>query len=166
MFRLILFETCLGWMGVVGAPNGLRQIIPPQPSKKAVAPHVSNIYTLVKEEDSALFGDLPQRLRRYMAGEVVYFHDRLDMEGTTTFQQRVWRIAQTIPYGETRSYGWVSNQLGYDTRASRAVGQALGKNPLLIVIPCHRVVSASGSLGGFSAGLELKRYLLRLESAN
>lgn len=165
LLQLVLFDTCLGWMGVVGSPHGLRQVISPQKSKKEVVAHVSGNYHLVEEADGAPFWDLPQRLSRYLAGEVVDFPDALDMEGATTFQRRVWRFAQAIPYGETRSYGWVSDQLGCGRKAARAVGQALGRNPLLIIIPCHRVTAAGGGLGGFSAGLDLKRYLLRLESA-
>jgi len=165
LLELVLFDTCLGWVGVVRSPRGLRQVIPPQKSKKEVVVHVSGNYHLVEEVDAASFGDLPQRLRRYLSGEVVDFPDTLDLDGATAFQQRVWRAAQAIPYGETRSYGWVSDQLGYDRKAARVVGQALGRNPLLIIIPCHRVVAADGGLGGFSAGLDLKRYLLRLELA-
>ncbi len=165
LLQLILFDTCLGWMGVVGSPRGLRQIIVPQKSKREVVALVGGNYYLAEEADATSFGDLPQRLRRYLSGEVVDFPDRLDMEGATTFQQRVWQVARTIPYGETRSYAWVSDQLGFGRKASRAAGRALGKNPLLIIIPCHRVVAADGGLGGFSAGLDLKRYLLRLESA-
>ena len=164
LLRLVIVDTCLGWMGVVGSPDELRQVIPPQQSKEAVLLRVSGNYHLIEETDGAPFGDLLQRLRCYLAGEVVEFPEKLDVRDATVFQQDVWGITRTIPYGETRSYGWVSSQLGYEGRAARAVGQALGRNPLLIVIPCHRVVSMGGGLGGFSAGLELKRYLLRLES--
>lgn len=165
LLNLVIFDTCLGWMGVAVSPKGLRQVIPPHKSKKEALAQVIGDYSLVEEADAALLGDLPQRLGRYLTGAVVDFPDRLDLEGATTFQQGVWRVAQTIPYGETRNYGWISDQLGYGKKAARAVGQALGRNPLLIIIPCHRVISEGGGLGGFSAGLELKKYLLRLESA-
>jgi methylated-DNA-[protein]-cysteine S-methyltransferase len=163
LLKLVLFDTCRGWMGAVSSLKGLKQIILPQKSREEVLSTLKGDYSLVDDAD-ALFNDLPQRLQCYLSGEPVDFPDRLDFEGTTVFRQKVWIAAQAIPYGETRSYAWISGKLGYDSRASRAAGQALGKNPLPIIIPCHRVLNAGGGLGGFSAGLELKRYLLRLES--
>jgi methylated-DNA-[protein]-cysteine S-methyltransferase len=163
LLNLVLFDTCRGWMGAVGSPEGLKQIILPQKSREQVLSKLNGDYNLVEGAD--VFGDLPQRLQRYLSGEPADFPDRLDLEGTTVFRQKVWRAAQAIPYGETRSYAWISGKLGYDGRAARAVGQALGENPLPVIIPCHRVINAGGGLGGFSEGLEIKRYLLRLESA-
>ena len=81
----------------------------------------------------------------------------------TAFQQRVWRILQHIPYGTTRTYGELATALG-NSRASRAVGMACNKNPLLLIVPCHRVVGANGKLVGFAYGTEAKRWLLELES--
>ena len=92
------------------------------------------------------------------------FPDKLDLARATRFQQDVWQITRTIPYGETRSYAWVAGQLGLPM-AVRAVGQALARNPLPIIIPCHRVVGSHGGLGGFRGGLEMKRHLLNLEVA-
>jgi methylated-DNA-[protein]-cysteine S-methyltransferase len=151
-------------MGIISSSLGLKKIILPQKSKEEALLDVKCFYNLVKENDFAHLADLLQRLRRYLTGELVDFPDKLDLEGASYFQQRVWAITQTIPYGATRSYAWVACRIGYD-KAARAVGQALGKNPLPIIIPCHRVISSGGSLGGFSAGLELKKYLLRLEAA-
>lgn len=151
-------------MGVIGSHQGLKKIILPQESMEEVLLQLKDSYSLTNEDDFAPFADLPQKLRRYLAGEPVDFPDKLDLEGATVFQARVWKTARTIPYGETRSYAWLAGQLGY-VKAARAVGQALGKNPLPIIIPCHRVISSDGGLGGFSAGLELKKYLLRMEAA-
>ena len=81
----------------------------------------------------------------------------------TPFQLRVWRALQDIPYGRTCSYAELAAAVG-SPRACRAVGQANGRNPLMIVIPCHRVIAAGGGLGGYSGGLEVKRFLLRLEA--
>ena len=86
----------------------------------------------------------------------------LDTSKGTLFQQKVWRILQQIPYGQTRSYGWVASQLG-NPGAARAVGGAIGRNPFHIAVPCHRVINSDGSTGGFSADLEMKLKLLRLE---
>jgi len=80
----------------------------------------------------------------------------------TPFQQKVWKVLQTIPYGETRTYKWVAQKIG-KPKAVRAVGQACGANPLPLIIPCHRVVASGNKLGGFSGGLRLKKKLLRRE---
>ena len=111
------------------------------------------------------FQDLEARLRRYLGGrKVVSFNDELDLSGATTFQRRVWRVTGLIPYGETRSYAWVAEQVG-KPKAVRAVGQALAQNPLPIIIPCHRVIRKNGKLGGFGGGIEMKKTLLKLEAS-
>ena len=92
--------------------------------------------------------------------------DRQPLRGTgTDFQQRVWERLREIPFGTTASYGEIASRLGMPPGASRAVGLANGANPLAIVVPCHRVIGADGSLTGYAGGLERKRYLLGLESA-
>lgn len=104
-----------------------------------------------------------EQLRRYLAGEMMDLSARVDFIGGTAFQRAVWKTLRKIGYGRTRSYAWLAAQLG-SPRAARAVGQANGANPVAIFCPCHRVIRADGSLGGFSAGLEFKRFLLRLEA--
>lgn len=101
-------------------------------------------------------------VRRYFAGEQVAFRLPLASGRGTPFQRAVWRVLRRIPYGEVRTYGWVARALGRPG-AARAVGGACGANPWPIIVPCHRVVAAGGALGGYSAGLALKRLLLRLE---
>ncbi len=86
----------------------------------------------------------------------------LDLSGFTSFQQQVWHAMDSIPYGEVRSYQWIADQIG-NSGAVRAVGQAVGRNPVPLVLPCHRVVASDGSLGGFSCGIEWKKKLLALE---
>lgn len=86
----------------------------------------------------------------------------IDLSGGSTFQRRVWRAILHIPYGRVRSYKWVALRVG-GARYARAVGRALGSNPVPIVIPCHRVVAQDASLGGFTGGLRTKRRLLQLE---
>ena len=105
-----------------------------------------------------------ERLRIYFGGHKATFPDELDLSRATPFQRKVWEVTALISYGETRSYAWVAEQMG-KPRASRAVGQALGKNPLPIIIPCHRVLSSDGKLGGYSGGLEMKRHFLSLEAS-
>ena len=105
-----------------------------------------------------------QRLRNDFVGHKVTFSDQLDLSGATACQREVWAITGLIPYGETRSYTWVAEQIG-KPGAVRAVGQALGRNPLPVIVPCHRVLASNGKLGGFSGGLDMKKHLLRLEAA-
>src|SRR5579871_2890653 len=102
------------------------------------------------------------QLRAYFAGELTEFDLPLDLQGTP-FQKRVWEELLRIPYGETRSYSFVAGSIGAP-KAVRAVGAANGQNPIPIVIPCHRVIGAGGSLTGYGGGLPLKRYLLDLEA--
>ena len=107
------------------------------------------------------FPDAIEQLAAYFAGELTDFDVDLELAGTA-FQRRVWAALQTIPYGETRSYGEIAIQIGAPG-ASRAVGLANGRNPIGIIVPCHRVIGASGSLTGYGGGLDRKRALLDLE---
>ena len=111
--------------------------------------------------DNALLARLRVQLGEYFAGTRREFDVPLEVHGSE-FQERVWAALRTIPFGETRSYGGIAKQLG-DAGAMRAVGGANGMNPIAIVIPCHRVVNASGDLGGFGGGPLRKRILLDLE---
>lgn len=103
------------------------------------------------------------QLEEYFAGTRTAFDLPLEAEGTP-FQRRVWEALQEIPYGTTVSYARIAARAG-NPRASRAVGAANRRNPLAIVVPCHRVVGADGSLTGYAGGLERKEFLLRLERA-
>lgn len=105
-----------------------------------------------------------KQLAEYFAGERTGFDLPLDVHGGTPFQQSVWKALLAIPRGETISYRTLSERTGCPA-ATRAVGAAVGRNPLTIVVPCHRVVGADGSLTGYAGGLERKRALLRLEGA-
>ena len=111
--------------------------------------------------DDAAFPVAVEQLESYFAGELFDFDLELDLVGTT-FQRTVWQALLTIPYGETRSYGEIAAQIGSPT-ASRAVGLANGHNPIGIIVPCHRVIGANGSLTGYGGGLDRKRALLALE---
>jgi methylated-DNA-[protein]-cysteine S-methyltransferase len=111
--------------------------------------------------DEQAFPDAVEQLDAYFAGQRTEFDLDLDLAGTD-FQRRVWAALRTIPYGETRSYGEIAKQIGAPG-ASRAVGLANGRNPIGIIVPCHRVIGASGSLTGYGGGLDRKRALLDLE---
>lgn len=111
--------------------------------------------------DERAFPEAVEQLEAYFAGELSEFDLELELVGTD-FQRRVWAALLTIPYGETRSYGEIARQIGAPG-ASRAVGLANGHNPISIIVPCHRVIGANGSLTGFGGGLPRKRALLALE---
>jgi methylated-DNA-[protein]-cysteine S-methyltransferase len=102
------------------------------------------------------------QLREYFAGGRTHFDLPLDLQAGTSFQQSVWHALLSIPHGGTTSYAVLSQRIGRPT-AVRAVGAAIGRNPLSIVVPCHRVLGASGSLTGYAGGLERKNALLQLE---
>jgi len=110
------------------------------------------------------FEDARTQLAEYFAGRRRRFELPLAMDGTP-FQRRVWQALREIPYGRTTSYGELAHRIGRSPSASRAVGMANGRNPIAVVVPCHRVVGADGSLTGFGGGLERKRLLLELEAA-
>ncbi|MGH8827354.1 MAG: methylated-DNA--[protein]-cysteine S-methyltransferase, partial [Jiangellaceae bacterium] len=112
--------------------------------------------------DDERFAEARVQLGAYFVGELQRFELPLNPTGTA-FQQGVWAALRTIPYGETRSYGEIAEQIGRPGTA-RAVGLANGRNPLSVVVPCHRVVGASGSLTGYGGGIERKRLLLDLEA--
>ena len=103
-------------------------------------------------------------LTRYFAGEPIQFDVPIDFIGGTPFQQKTWRAMRRIGYGQARSYQWLANAVDKPA-ACRAIGQANGRNPLPVICPCHRVIRSDGSLGGYSAGLDIKRFLLELEGA-
>lgn len=103
------------------------------------------------------------QLTEYFAGDRTTFDLPLAHDGSE-FQQKVWSELMHIPYGETATYGEIARRLGYDNSVSRAVGSANGSNPIPVVVPCHRVVGANGTLTGYAGGLERKQILLQLES--
>ena len=111
--------------------------------------------------DEHAFPEAVEQLHAYFAGERTDFDLELNLIGSE-FQRRVWQALLTIPYGETRSYGQIAQQIGA-TGAARAVGLANGHNPIAIIVPCHRVIGASGSLTGYGGGLDRKRSLLEME---
>ncbi|MGB3893488.1 MAG: methylated-DNA--[protein]-cysteine S-methyltransferase [Mycolicibacter sinensis] len=111
--------------------------------------------------DEAAFPEVVEQLAAYFAGDLTEFDLAYQMAGTE-FQRRVWTALLTIPYGQTRSYGELALQIGAPT-ASRAVGLANGRNPISIIVPCHRVIGSNGSLTGYGGGVDRKRALLDLE---
>ncbi len=156
------FNSDMGWLGILGSAKGLLCTTLPQRTVREALRQLGDGVEL-GSRSLHLFADLMRRLRAYFAGQQACFPDELALSRATTFQREVWEITKLIPYGETRTYGWVAERIG-KPKAARAVGQALSRNPLPIIVPCHRVVASDGKLGGFTGGLDMKRTLLALES--
>jgi methylated-DNA-[protein]-cysteine S-methyltransferase len=144
-------ESPIGLLVLVASPTGLR----------AVDFGIDPRRVGVPEGDSAILALAAQQLAEYFAGSRFEFDLPLEPVGTP-FQLSVWRVLDTIPYGETISYGEQARRLG-DAKKARAVGGANGRNPLPIVVPCHRVIGTSGALTGFGGGLPIKEKLLKHE---
>jgi len=117
-------------------------------------------YSIIENPDKNLY--VIQQLKEYFDGKRKKFDVKLHLVGTP-FEKRVWKALMEIPYGKTASYAEIALKIGKPT-AFRAVGNANGKNPIPIIIPCHRVINSSGELGGYGGGLDLKRRLLELEA--
>ncbi len=163
MIREAIFKTEWGWCGVVVGRGGILQVILPDERKDLVRARIRSRYPDAQEGGKGTEG-VQRALKRYFVGKRVDFDFPLDLSSYSDFQRRVWEVARTIPYGEVRSYQWVSSKLG-NPRGGRAVGSALGRNPVPVIVPCHRVIRADGKLGGFSGpgGIKLKRKMLALE---
>ncbi|MGA4847347.1 methylated-DNA--[protein]-cysteine S-methyltransferase [Streptomyces sp. G5(2025)] len=115
--------------------------------------------------DDEAFTVITAQLRSYFAGSLTRFDIEYAAGAGTAFQRKVWDALDALPYGTTTTYGRLAEQLGLSRAAVRALGTAIGRNPLLVVRPCHRVIGADGSLTGYAGGLERKRLLLDLEAA-
>jgi len=157
-----IFKTNMGWVAVLASAKGLvGTSLPWSTAEGALGEIGADIKTAVNSPEK--FKDLAGRLKAYFAGRKVSFPDGLDISSATPFQQKVWQTARCIPYGETRSYGWLAAETG-KPKAARAAGQAMARNRLPIVIPCHRVTGSNG-IGGFSGGIDIKKRLLQLEAS-
>lgn len=124
-------------------------------------PNRVRLAELIENTQHTILLETQKQLNEYFAGQRQVFNLPLDFEGTE-FQQKVWQALLTIPFGETRSYKQIAEQIG-NVKAVRAVGAANGKNPISIIAPCHRVVGANGKLVGFAGGLDNKDILLKIE---
>ncbi|NNJ87918.1 MAG: methylated-DNA--[protein]-cysteine S-methyltransferase [Eudoraea sp.] len=145
-----LIETPLGWAKIEGDPEGVRSI------------SIYDYKPAVSTEMPEILEDAAYQLKEYFEGKRKTFELELNPQGTE-FQLRVWNELKNIPYGHQISYLELSKKLG-DVKAIRAVAAANGKNPLWIIIPCHRVVGSNGDLVGYAGGLHRKKWLLNHES--
>lgn len=158
-----IFKTKLGWMGIAANEYGLMTTVLPQSNKKKILPLIKKRVDrndLVRDDGD--FKKMTTSLINYFEGKMVVFDYPLDIRFATPFEKKVWEVTQSIPYGEVRSYQFIATEVGCP-KGFRAVGQALKKNPLPIIIPCHRVIQSNGKLGGFLGGVELKKTLIRIE---
>jgi methylated-DNA-[protein]-cysteine S-methyltransferase len=151
---------------VITSPVGKLRLI--ASDKGLVAIDVRNVRVASNLETSAsaqkILSTTKKQLEQYFAGKRTTFDIPLDLVGTE-FQQQAWRALCRIPYGKTISYGQQAKNIK-KPKAFRAVGSANGKNPIPIIVPCHRVVASDGSLGGYSLGLKMKKQLLALEGVS
>ncbi len=163
MRRAIVFKSRWGWMGISETTQGIDVVVLPKSSQRAVLTELQLPETaLLEGRTSPRLREAQAQLTGYLAGKRRSFDLPLDLTRGTNFQQKVWQTLCRVSYGRLRSYQWVAVRIG-GSEYARAVGNAVGANPMPIVIPCHRIVSQDKSLGGFSGGLDTKRKLLTLE---
>jgi methylated-DNA-[protein]-cysteine S-methyltransferase len=149
-------ESPIGQLKLVASDKGLVAILWENDSPRRV-----RLSELTTDQRHPVLLETERQLMEYFAGSRKTFSVALDIRGTQ-FQKNVWEALLAIPFGETRSYGQLAIQLG-NPRATRAVGAANGRNPISIIVPCHRVIGSSGKLTGFAGGLTAKAHLLNLE---
>jgi methylated-DNA-[protein]-cysteine S-methyltransferase len=154
-----MMESPIGELKLVASDKGLVAILWENDNPRRV-----RLSEAVRDERHPVLVETERQLSEYFAGRRKAFSLALDVRGTD-FQKGVWEALLAIPFGETRSYGQLAKQLG-NPRATRAVGAANGRNPVSIVVPCHRVIGSSGKLTGFAGGLDAKAHLLELEQGN
>ncbi len=152
-----LVPSPIGKLKLIGSDRGLAAILWENDSPRRV-----RVRAEVEDNNHPVLLETQRQLAEYFAGKRESFSLKLDPVGTK-FQNDVWQALLAIPFGETRSYGQLAKQLG-NPQATRAVGAANGRNPIAIVVPCHRVIGSSGNLTGFAGGLEAKAHLPRLEN--
>lgn len=157
MYFYKIIESPVGELKLIGSNLGITAVLWGRHDSKRV-------YRADCSEDrnNTMLLEAEQQLHQYFKGRLNQFNLTLDFVGTE-FQKKVWNALKTIPFGETRSYKDIAQQIGHP-KAVRAVGAANGKNPISIIVPCHRVIGANGALTGFAGGLDIKAYLLHLEA--
>ena len=159
----VVTETAMGWAGVALSERGVRYATLFHCTRQALMGELSAFGAVEKPDSSA--DDVSALLRAYAAGDAVSLdHYPVDLPPCTEAQRAIWLALREIPRGETRSYGWLARRVGHPT-AARAIGAAVGANPIPLWLPCHRVVASDGTLHGFGGGLAMKQALLELEGA-
>lgn len=154
MDQTLTFNSDVGYITLIASESGLKRLLIAQKGTESDQP------------GSDFLESVKSKLQRYFDGEVVDFTTiTLDWSGFSEFYKKVWQRVMEIPHGKTASYNDIAIALD-NKKAVRAVGMANGKNPIPIIVPCHRVIASSGKLQGYYYGLDMKKYLLSLESKN
>jgi methylated-DNA-[protein]-cysteine S-methyltransferase len=160
---IIIEKTRLGWIGASCSNMGITAVILPREKRADVVEQMGEVSSDDGTGDLDYLKEFASRLKDFFEGTDVEFPDKLDYSGATGLQMKVWEETRRIPYGKTSTYGQIAKKIG--CRSPRAVGQALGRNPFPVIIPCHRVIGSDGRLVGFGGGLKLKKQMLELEKA-
>jgi methylated-DNA-[protein]-cysteine S-methyltransferase len=159
--HFVVYESSIGHVIIVSRDGKVVNLDVDSGGMYEARKTVSKLYPDATES-IAPFKTIRTLLDRYLQGRKVGFDVELDISRLGTFTQKVLNELRKIPYGETRTYGWLAKKIG-KPRAARAVGQALKRNPIPIIIPCHRIIRDDGTIGGFSMGVNIKERLLTLE---
>lgn len=152
-----IYNSPVGKLQLIASDKGLFAVLPPNHFRTASD-------ELIENNTSPILLKTEKQLAEYFEGKRKKFDIKLEIRGTV-FQINAWRELQNIPYGETISYGQQATRIG-DAKKARAAGIANSRNPLMIIVPCHRVIGASGALTGFGGGLDMKQKLLDLEKTH
>ncbi|QPJ63245.1 MAG: methylated-DNA--[protein]-cysteine S-methyltransferase [Candidatus Nitronauta litoralis] len=163
-FYFTIFESPMGDLGLVSSEKGLCEVRTRIRNRNSFITYLKKSYPEIPQENPVKLETVIRQLEEYFAGKRQKFTCKLDLNQGTDFQQKVWKALQSIPHGDTRSYAWIAEAIG-QPKAVRAVGGANGKNPIPIIVPCHRIIRKDGSIGGYTGGLNKKRFLLELEGA-
>jgi len=157
MYFYKVLPSPVGSLTLVASDQGLAAILWENDDPKRI-----RLHSLQHDETHPILLETERQLNAYFTGKLERFSVALDFAGTE-FQKKVWAALLTIPFGETRTYAQIAEQIG-NPKAVRAVGAANGRNPISIIAPCHRVIGTNGKLTGFAGGLETKSFLLGIES--
>lgn len=158
-----VFQVNSGYIALAADGNGIVELQLPVENNNDAENTIRRGYPGAKVNNDGLMKDARELIRAYFKGMEVRFNKlRTNLSGLTGFSQKVLNAVSAIPYGQVRTYRWLAKEIG-EPEAARAVGGALNKNPLPVIIPCHRIIQSNGEIGGFSAGLQWKMRLLKIE---
>ena len=157
-----MFHTPLGWTGVAATSAGICRVALALSGEPEFLKTLRILHPSPEKRGDKLAG-VEKEFHLYFRGMLKQFSCKLDLTGGTCFQQQVWRKLMTIPFGKTKSYKWLARSVNRP-KAFRAAGNANGRNPVPVIVPCHRVILQNGSLGGFTGGSHLKQFLFDLEA--
>ena len=164
MFPMVVTATALGWAGVLLSERGIRYATLFHRTRDAAEAELRAHGGVEQHDERA--ADIENLLTGYANGEGASLDDYpVDLPKCSPLQEQTWMALRTIPRGETRSYAWLTRQVGQPAGAARAIGATIGANPIPLWLPCHRVVASDGKLHGFGGGLAMKQALLELEGA-